>query len=168
MRPWTNSRRLHCCLAMSQSGLMQLRVCQTAVLTVGNPFWTARIAHPNDRELNTLLRKSTMELNDSLRPANTAKQFDNELLEHFDFCDKVHPHDQRRHTLASDKMHWFMWCQCFANCGRTLHGSEGCAPQGCCTLLHWTTGVLFVFPCPLHARVRRRCPRGLDQQQEMV
>ena len=93
---------------------MQLRVRQMAAPPLGgDPFGTVRLAHPNDRELNTLLRKSTMELNDSHQPANTAKQFDNRLLEYFDFCDKVYPHDQYRHTLAADKMYRFMWYQCF-------------------------------------------------------
>jgi len=93
---------------------MQLRVRQTvAPPAQADPFAMPRLAHPNDRELNTMLRKSTMDLNDAHRPANTAKQFDNRMLEHFDFCDKVYPHDQCRHTLAADKMHRFMWHQCF-------------------------------------------------------
>jgi len=46
-------------------------------------------------------------------PANSAKQFDNRTFEHFDFCDKVHPHYPSRHTLSADKLYQFMWYQCF-------------------------------------------------------
>jgi len=85
-----------------------MRVRQTIA-----PAVATGVVHPRDRELNQFLRQATMQLNDSHCPNNTMKQFDNKVLEHFDFCDKVHPYDAYRHILAADKICRFMWFQCF-------------------------------------------------------
>jgi len=57
---------------------------------VAPPPWPAMgMVHPNEGDLNQMLRQATMQLNDSYRPPNTTKHFDNKLSEYMDFCDKV-------------------------------------------------------------------------------
>jgi len=94
----------------SQSRLMQMRVRQ---VVAPPPRPALGVVHPNDRDMNQMLRQATMQLNDSYRPPNTVKQFDNKVLEHMDFCDKVYPHDLHRHVLAADNVCRFMWYQSF-------------------------------------------------------
>jgi len=114
------------------SRLLQHRVHQVPPApVVGSPFGAPRVAHwhPYNRELNVMLPKLSMDLNDSYRPANTAKQFDNKALEHFDCCDKVYSHDPCRQTPDKDKIFRYKWHQCFRE-KKTRGGSLATQTEG--------------------------------------
>jgi len=75
--------------------------------------WDDRLAHPKNRELNRVLLKTSMEMNDAHKAPNSAKQFDDRMFECFDLCDKVCLHDLHMHTISTDKICRFVWCPCF-------------------------------------------------------
>jgi len=102
-----------------------MRVRQTVA-----PAVATGVVHPRDRELNQFLRQATMQLNNSHCPNHTMKQFDNKVLEYFDFCDKVYPYDTYRHILAADKIYRFMWFQCFIE-KKNRGGHQSCTDNWC-------------------------------------
>jgi Centromere DNA-binding protein complex CBF3 subunit, domain 2 len=71
------------------------------------------VRHPNAANINVQMHRSVTMLNESFRPSNTVKCHKGKILEFFEYCDEIYPHDPYKYNLTDEKVFRFMYYQAF-------------------------------------------------------
>jgi hypothetical protein len=71
------------------------------------------VRHPNEVNINVQMHRSVTMLNESFRPSNTVKCHKGKVLEFFEYCDEISPHDPYKYNLTDEKVFGFMYYQAF-------------------------------------------------------
>ena len=78
-------------------------------MAVGSPGGTFR--HPDELRIADMVAQASMEIGDQFKDTKAAPQQEHMMMEFFQFCNKVYPHDQYAYTLNCDKVNRFMLYQ---------------------------------------------------------